>query len=275
MGKKLHISESQLKVITKLLVLEGQRLDSLKAKYAQYQKEMDKIVAIKDYSKDFFEFLDDVRESGMVNMYQAADLFWSGSDFIERWVYLNAPHLSGNNQDSWDDDGYDDEVYSEQQEAYQRVLDKADDMRQKIIQVALSKPDVDYDMADTAVKNTARDVLTLWMKHFGTNMGRMKRDVDEVARTLSNARKNKKGSLFPKSAIKANPLRFRPYDRLEESFFFADVENEVICDNCGHTWEKEEDDPHPHLCHMCAYDQKTEDFDVDSVVEFWTNKKED
>lgn len=271
MGKKIQITESQFKNVTERLVLEGQKIDSLKKKVAEFQKELEKMYSIKDFSKDFFEFLDDVRESGMVNMYQSADLLWSGSDFISRWVYLNAPHLLDDEHD--DEENEDD--YSGYKEAYERVLEKSDDIRQKIIQVALSKPDVDYDNADRYVRNTARDILTMWMKHFGSSVGRMKIEVDEIARTLSKARKNKKGSHFPKSAIDANPLRFRDYDKLDESFFFGDVQNEVICDNCGHTWGIEKEDPNPHLCHMCAYDQKTEDFDIDSVIEFWENKKED
>jgi hypothetical protein len=44
--------------------------------------------------------------------------------------------------------------------------------------------------------------------------GRRKKDeIDEYARTLKNARQQGAGLRFPKSAIKANPLRFRPYNR--------------------------------------------------------------
>lgn len=38
-------------------------------------------------------------------------------------------------------------------------------------------------------------------------------EVDEYARTLKNARKQGIGLRFPKSAVKANPLRFRYYNR--------------------------------------------------------------
>ena len=38
-------------------------------------------------------------------------------------------------------------------------------------------------------------------------------ELDEYARTLKNARKQGSGLRFPKSAIKSNPLRFRPYNR--------------------------------------------------------------
>lgn len=275
MGKKLQITESQLRLITKSLVLEGQRLEALKSKLDAFQRDMEKLHYISDFSKDFFEFLDDIRLSGMVNMFQASDLLWSGSDFIGKWVYLNAPHLTDNGYDEEDEESEDS---SEHKEAYERVLDNADDIRQKVIQVALSKEGVDYDNANSEVKNVANDILYIWMKHFGTSVGRMKReideigDVEEVARTLSKARKHGSGMKFPQSAIKANPDRFRPAKRVDESFFFADVDNEVICDNCGHTWEMEKEDPHPHLCHMCAYDQKKEDFDIDAVIDFWTEK---
>jgi hypothetical protein len=44
--------------------------------------------------------------------------------------------------------------------------------------------------------------------------GRRKKDeIDEYARTLKNARQQGAGLRFPKSAIKSNPLRFRPYNR--------------------------------------------------------------
>ena len=38
-------------------------------------------------------------------------------------------------------------------------------------------------------------------------------EVTEYSRTLKNARKQGDGLRFPKSAIKSNPLRFRPYNR--------------------------------------------------------------
>ena len=40
-----------------------------------------------------------------------------------------------------------------------------------------------------------------------------KDEIDEYSRTLKNARKQGSGLRFPKSAIKSNPLRFRPYNR--------------------------------------------------------------
>ena len=266
MGKTIKINESQLRTITKNQILEGQRVDALLQKIESFKEDLHRLHNIKDHSKDFFEFLDNIRESGMTNMYQASDLLWSGSDFIERWVYLNAPHLSD------DADLEDGEDFEESKVAYQKVLEDADDIRDKVIQTTIGKENVDYDNIDREVKNTSRDILVLWMKHFGTNMGRMKREVDEVARTLSKARKHGSGSKFPKSAIKATPNRFRPEKRVDESFFFGNDKPDISCDNCGHSWEIEKEDSHPELCHMCGYDQKTKEYDVDGIIDFWTNK---
>ena len=41
----------------------------------------------------------------------------------------------------------------------------------------------------------------------------LREEVSEYARTLKNARKQGSGLRFPKSVIKANPNRFRPYNR--------------------------------------------------------------
>jgi len=40
-----------------------------------------------------------------------------------------------------------------------------------------------------------------------------KNEIDEYSRTLKNARQQGAGLRFPKSAINANPMRFRPYNR--------------------------------------------------------------
>jgi hypothetical protein len=38
-------------------------------------------------------------------------------------------------------------------------------------------------------------------------------EISEYSRTLKNARRQGVGLRFPKSAIKSNPMRFRPYNR--------------------------------------------------------------
>jgi hypothetical protein len=52
-------------------------------------------------------------------------------------------------------------------------------------------------------------------------------ELDEYARTLKNARKQGSGLRFPKSAIKSNPLRFRPYNRE-----MVDETNQELTEKC-------------------------------------------
>jgi hypothetical protein len=47
--------------------------------------------------------------------------------------------------------------------------------------------------------------------------GDNKKELDEYSRTLKMARRQGSGTRFPKSAVKANPNRFRKYSRLKES----------------------------------------------------------
>jgi flagellar biosynthesis GTPase FlhF len=47
----------------------------------------------------------------------------------------------------------------------------------------------------------------------GIQTEKIEDELGEYARTLKNARKQGSGLRFPKSAIKSNPLRFRPYNR--------------------------------------------------------------
>lgn len=262
--KNIKITEEQLRVITKDSILEGDKVKALIKQYETIKDDNKNLQTIKDYSSDFFEFLDDVRESGVVNMFQASDLLWSGSEFIEKYAYIKAPHLS----DDLDDDG----DFSEHKEAFDRVLSNADDIRDKIISATIGSDQ--KGNIDSQVKTLCHKVLTLWMKHYGTKKGRMKTDVDEIARTLSKARRHGNGNRFPQSAVKANPNRFRPAKRVNEHFFFGNETPDVHCDNCGHSWEVRPEDNDPQLCHMCAYDQSTETYDLDKVIDFWTNKKE-
>jgi hypothetical protein len=52
-------------------------------------------------------------------------------------------------------------------------------------------------------------------------------ELDEYSRTLKNARKQGSGLRFPKSAIKSNPLRFRPYNRE-----MVDETNQELTEKC-------------------------------------------
>lgn len=52
-----------------------------------------------------------------------------------------------------------------------------------------------------------------WVLRRGFLRGELEEEPNEIARTLSKARKHGVGTRFPKAAIKANPQRFRKYTR--------------------------------------------------------------
>ena len=52
-----------------------------------------------------------------------------------------------------------------------------------------------------------------WMLRKGFLRGELEEEPNEIARTLSKARKHGVGTRFPKAAIEANPQRFRKYTR--------------------------------------------------------------
>ena len=52
-----------------------------------------------------------------------------------------------------------------------------------------------------------------WVLRKGFRRGELEEEPNEIARTLSKARKHGVGTRFPKAAIEANPQRFRKYTR--------------------------------------------------------------
>jgi len=64
---------------------------------------------------------------------------------------------------------------------------------------------------ETPLVNYVKHILNN-KKHNEKEMSEEK-ELDEYARTLKNARQQGVGLRFPKSAIKSNPSRFRPYNR--------------------------------------------------------------
>jgi len=61
------------------------------------------------------------------------------------------------------------------------------------------------------VKLTESDLIELISRVIKEKKG--DDEISEYARTLKNARRQGVGLRFPKSAIKSNPMRFRPYNR--------------------------------------------------------------
>ena len=78
----------------------------------------------------------------------------------------------------------------------------------------------------------------------------LREEVAEYARTLKNARKQGSGLRFPKSAVKANPNRFRPYSR--EQVDETTKDKKIIC-QCGWSWKLKDGGNNPYTCHKCGH----------------------
>lgn len=198
-----------------------------------------------DISQKSFHFLDLIRESGFINMFQAVDFLWSGPDFIRKWTDLHNPNLRENEL-------YDD-IVKESEYVRNLIINKA---------VELCDDNIEISKVNMMVKKVSREILEKWMVYHGTQRGRktIERDVDESSRTLSKSRKKR---LYPKTAKKYNPLRFKPSDRLSES-----VSDKCTCRNCGHEWKIDPNDKDPKLCHMCGYNNETREFELDKLMRY-------
>lgn len=254
------------KFYTKKQLLEGSKYKNMSSKDAvnfakKYNEDKKTFKSFDsqygDISKECFDYLELVRKSGIVNMFQAADLLWSGREFIEKYAYINAPHLR-------DDDEYDEDNYvgsDNQKDAYQEVLEQCDYVRNLLIRkaVELSGSD-DIRVIQNKIRKIGNDINSKWMKFYGTKWGTNRtteKDIEEGGRTLSRARKKR---LYPDVAKKNNPMRFRPADRLNEN-----VGDKCKCKNCGHSWVIEEGDTDPKLCHMCGLNNKTGEFEIEKL----------
>jgi hypothetical protein len=63
------------------------------------------------------------------------------------------------------------------------------------------------------VKLTESDLIELISRVIKEKEKEGDDEISEYSRTLKNARRQGVGLRFPKSAIKSNPMRFRPYNR--------------------------------------------------------------
>lgn len=216
-----------------------------------------------DISKECFDYLELVRKSGIVNMFMAADLLWSGREFIEKYVYINAPHLHDDDEyDEYDEDDEDDYMDGDdQREAYQEVLEQCDYIRNLLIRKAVELSDTDdIRVIQNKIRKIGNDINSKWIKFYGTKWGSNRtseKDIEEGGRTLARARKKR---LYPDVAKKNNPMRFRPADRLNEN-----VGEKCKCKNCGHSWVIEAEDPNPKLCHMCGLNNDTNEFEIEKL----------
>lgn len=52
---------------------------------------------------------------------------------------------------------------------------------------------------------------------------------------------------------------------------FENYGKKITCEKCEHSWEIEEKDSHPYLCHTCGYDSEEGDFNPEELERFWKN----
>ena len=86
-------------------------------------------------------------------------------------------------------------------------------------------------------------------------------ELDEYARTLKNARQQGVGLRFPKSAIKSNPSRFRPYNRKgvnESDLETNQNDKKIVCEKCGWSWDLSDGGDDPYTCHKCGNENHKE-----------------
>ena len=48
--------------------------------------------------------------------------------------------------------------------------------------------------------------------------------------------------------------------------------DKIECEKCEHSWNKENSDPHPFLCHDCGWYQKRKEYDKENLFKFWKEK---
>ena len=46
----------------------------------------------------------------------------------------------------------------------------------------------------------------------------------------------------------------------------------IVCNNCYHSWEKESGDKDPNLCHVCGFDSEQEQFRVEALKKWLTDR---
>ena len=113
-----------------------------------------------------FEFLNKVRESGIVNMFQSPDLLWSGSIWLRKYLDLHQPESLEpiNHEDS--------DLEVAHKETIQYLLDNADSVRDVIISNVLAKSQeqgiTDINRQNSMMRGSAVDMFKLWSQYFAT-----------------------------------------------------------------------------------------------------------
>jgi len=114
--------------------------------------------------KKVFDFLNVLRDSGLVNMFQATDFLWSGSRWLTKYLDLHHPEYL-----EPIDEQDDTEREIQQKEKIQYLIDNADGVRDVVIANVLAKAELKGDTslegANRLMRPSAQDMVKLWANH--------------------------------------------------------------------------------------------------------------
>jgi len=104
---------------------------------------------------DVFRYLSHLRDSGVVNMFQAPDFLWSGKQWLTKWLDLNYP-----------------ERLEDPDENIQHLLDNADKVRDILIILLMDRADredrkANLDNLNREIRPLAVDLVKIWSIQLG------------------------------------------------------------------------------------------------------------
>ena len=111
--------------------------------------------------KKVFTFLNTLRETGIINMFQSVDFLHSGSRWLIKYLDLHHPELLE------DVDEYEDtSLEIERKENIQYLIDNADSVRDVLIGIVLAKTkgDDSLERATSQMRPSAGEMVKLWMQ---------------------------------------------------------------------------------------------------------------
>ena len=111
-----------------------------------------------------FDFLDALQNTGIINMFSAADFLWSGSKWLKKWLDLYNPELLEEPIEGLErgDEGYFD---NERIKQAHYLLDNANSIRDTLIMMLIeSVEDPESIRVETQMRPFAKDFVKLWMK---------------------------------------------------------------------------------------------------------------
>ena len=99
--------------------------------------------------KRFLEFVELIRQSGLVNMFQSAQFFGNGREYLQKFINL---HTHG------------DEIDDEKEEIYEKLLNDADFVRNMFINAAINK--VESKNGEVTPENVRKNMKLLIERAF-------------------------------------------------------------------------------------------------------------